>query len=354
MRALSNILCFVLTAALSLACVNSAQAIKVLFHGREAGATFRDDPFILIYLETTYGAANVTYMQGSAAAADGSSANGFDVVFLSSTMASSSTRDKYEDSPVGVVCDENALVSDGPTGNFMLSDNGGNQDATVGTTGKNKINILNSAHPLAGGLSGEVTVFNTTVTDTYWWQFARGDLAPGVVRVAETLLDIGGPTGISADYNGDFEVNAADHVLQRDGVNPLANEVATLGTNTSEDDVEWRRRFGSDSLPNSGDLQHAILAAEVGAELWGSAETGRPLTAAGRRVFFFMSDFGFADLSTDGVTLFKAAIDWAAVDPGAASGSSLGGVPEPGCCTLAIIALLGGWGMCRRRPATAG
>jgi len=141
MRTLRTFVCIVLATGLSLVFVDSATAIKILMHGREATAVFRDDPFVLAHLETTYGAANVTYMQGSAAAADGSSANGFDVVFLSSTMASSATRDKYEGSTVGVVTGENALISDDSVGNFMLSDTGGNQDATPGTLGKNKIDI---------------------------------------------------------------------------------------------------------------------------------------------------------------------------------------------------------------------
>ena len=45
---------------------------------------------------------------------------------------------------------------------------------------------------------------------------------------------------------------------------------------------------------------------------------GRPATAAGRRVFFFMSDFGSADLTEDGKKLFNAAIQWAAEKPSSA------------------------------------
>ena len=68
------------------------------------------------------------------------------------------------------------------------------------------------------------------------------------------------------------------------------------------------------SAANDG-LQHAILAADVGDQLLGSGATGSPATAPGRRVFFFVSDFGFFDLTDDGKTLFNAAIDWAAADP---------------------------------------
>src|SRR5688500_5781136 len=103
-------------------------------------------------------------------------------------MASSNTRGKYEDSPVGIVCDENALIHDNNEGNFFLSDAGGNRDNYINEV--QKINIVDPTHPLAAGLSGEVTVFNSLTGN--WWQFAQGALGPGVVRVAETLLtDVG-------------------------------------------------------------------------------------------------------------------------------------------------------------------
>jgi len=343
MGTLRNFSCAVIVVVLSLVFTGTANAIKVLMHGREAGATFRDDSFILTHLQDRYGAANVTYMAGIDAAPDGSSANGFDVVFISSTMASSNTRDKYEDTTKGVVFGENALANDDSVGNFMLSDSSGNQD---NINGKTKITIVNPSNPLAAGLSGEVTVFNTDVGD--WWQFGRGALPPGVVRVAATQLDLGGPINISADYNGSFEVDAGDYVYWRKG-GTLTNEVATSGTNTPEDYTAWRRRFGNISLPGSQDPQHAILAADVGGALWGNGEAGRPATAAGRRVFTFLSDFGFFDLTADGVKLFDAAIDWAAAT-GPGSGSALGAVPEPGCCFLAFIALFAGMAT-RRRSA---
>jgi hypothetical protein len=262
-------------------------------------------------------------------------------------MASSDTRNKYEDSPVGIVCDENALITDDPVGNFGLSDIGGNQD---NINGKTKINIVDPTHPLAAGLSGEVTVFNTDVGN--WWQFGRGTLAPGVVRVAAPQLEFGGPANVSADYNNDKQVNAADYVVWRKNLDQavaLPNEVATNGTVTPEDYDAWRRRF--DIITTANDEQHAILAADVGAQLWGNGEAGRPATAAGRRVFLFVSDFGFFDLTEDGVKLFDAAIEWAAASP-APGGAAVGAVPEPACSSLAVIAGLGGIAVLRRRSAT--
>jgi hypothetical protein len=245
-----------LVVGLSLPLADSAHAIKILMHGREPGPTFRDDPFTFMHLETVFGAANVDYIQGSTAPADGSAATGYDVLYISSTMASSDTRDKYEDSPVGIVDSENALVHDNNVGNFFLSDAGGNRDNYT-VIDLQKINILEPSHPLAAGLSGEVTVFNSPTSN--WWQFAQGNLGAGVVRVAETLL-------------------------------------ADVGT----------------------DPQHAILAADKGAQLLGDGTAGKPATAAGRRVFFFLSDTGSFDLTADGFKLFDAAIQWASEKPGSA------------------------------------
>jgi hypothetical protein len=247
--------CSMFVIGLSLASVDSAQAIKILMHGREPGPTFRDDPFTFMHLETAFGADNVDYMQGSVAPADGSAASGYDVLYISSTMASGDTRDKYEDSPVGIVNSENALVRDDSVGNYFLSDSGGNRDNYVNEV--QKINILDPGHPLAAGLSGEVTVFNSLTGN--WWQFAQGNLGAGVVRVAETLL-------------------------------------TDVGT----------------------DPQHAILAADKGAQLLGDGTPGKPATAAGRRVFFFLSDTGSFDLTADGFKLFDAAIQWAAEEPASA------------------------------------
>jgi hypothetical protein len=256
MRTLRRMTYLMLVVGLSLAVADSAHAIKILMHGREPGPTFRDDPFTFMHLETVFGADNVDYMQGSVAPADGSAANGFDVLYISSSMASSDTRDKYDDSPVGIVNSENALIHDNNVGNFFLSDAGGNRDNYT-VIDLQKINIVDPSHPLAAGLSGEVTVFNSTSGN--WWQFAQGALGPGVVRVAETLL-------------------------------------ADVGT----------------------DPQHAILAADKGAQLLGDGTAGKPATAAGRRVFFFLSDIGSFDLTADGFKLFDAAIQWAAEEPASA------------------------------------
>jgi hypothetical protein len=70
-------------------------------------------------------------------------------------------------------------------------------------------------------------------------------------------------------------------------------------------------------------------------------------------VFFFVSDFGFFDLTADGVKLFDAAIDWAAAHPGSGSGSLSSSVPEPTGLILAAIGLFAGLVFRRHRDPTS-
>jgi len=212
--------------------VTSANAAMILFHGKNATANAGSDGAILARLQSLYGASNVTYMQGSAAAADGSSAAGYDAVIISSTIASSDCRGKYQDATQAVMTWEAALAKD-DTGDFQMF------QTHYSGSGHAQIDIVDPTHPLAAGLSGTVTV--SSAPDMM--QYGRDGLGGGVDLVAST-------TG--------------------------------------------------------GD--HAILAADVGDALLGDGSPGNPSEAAGRRVFFFLHDSTFANLTPDGLKLFDAAV----------------------------------------------
>jgi hypothetical protein len=242
-----------------------ARAATILFHGNNAGATAGADGAVLAHLQSLYGAANVTYMQGSAAAGDGSSAAGYDAVIISSTIASSACRNKYEDAMQGVMTWEAALAKD-DTGDLQLF------ETHYSGAGHTQIDIVDETHPLAAGLSGTVTV--TSVAESM--QFGRDGLGGGVDLVAS----------------------------------------ATTGG------------------------YHAILAADVGDPLLGDGSAGKPSVAPGRRVFFFLHDGSFANLTPDGLKLFDAAVAYA--------------VPEPTSLALSLLTFVGFLGARGRRRRTAG
>ena len=164
------------------------RATNVLFHGANVDATFGDDAAVLSHLQSLFGADNVQYMQADMAATDGSSAMGFDAIVISSTFFSTTLRDVYEDTPVGVLSWEQALTRLYP-GEFHLSTWG--RTATTQT----QIDIVDPTHPLAAGLSGTVTVFSTART----MSLGTGVLGPGVSKVAA-------PTSAP----GDHAIMAAD------------------------------------------------------------------------------------------------------------------------------------------------
>ncbi len=58
--------------------------------------------------------------------------------------------------------------------------------------------------------------------------------------------------GVDGDYNDNGTVDSADYVIWRKGVQPLQNEVATIGTTDEQDYTAWRERFGNMSGSGSG------------------------------------------------------------------------------------------------------
>ena len=55
--------------------------------------------------------------------------------------------------------------------------------------------------------------------------------------------DVGTPTGVPGDYNGNNIVDAADYTVWRDG-GPLLNEGASLGMIDAADYNFWKTHFG--------------------------------------------------------------------------------------------------------------
>ena len=156
---------------------------------------------------------------------------------------------KYADTTVGLVNWEQALNRQA-VGEFNMSVGGATGDAQT------ELTIVDPSSPLAAGLSGTVTVFDSPATT----QWGTGDLGGGVNLVASSA----------------------------DGVN------------------------------------HAIFSADIGDALLGDGSAQSPDVAPGRRVMFFIQDSSFSNLTADGLSLFNAATDWAAV-------------PEPSSSLMGLI-----------------
>lgn len=229
---------------------DSAFAVDILFHGADVEATAGADGAVFDHLKSRYGADNVTYMQGDMAAADGSTADAFDLVIISSTLNSGTVRGKYADTTVGLMNWEQALNRQA-AGEFNMSVGGATGEAQT------EITIVDPTSPLAAGLSGSVTVFDAPATT----QWGTGALGAGVNLVASSA----------------------------DGAN------------------------------------HAIFSADVGDALLGDGSPQSPDIAPGRRVMFFIQDSSFNNLTAEGLSLFDAATDWAAV-------------PEPSSSLLGLLA----------------
>jgi hypothetical protein len=175
--------------------VPSAESQRVLLHGGNVDATNGDDGAVLSHLQSLYGAGNVTYMQGAMAAGDGSSALGFDAVVISSTLDSGTVRSKYDDIAIGVLQWEQALVHDDTAGNFFLSDGGA--DVGASTT---QIDIVDPNHPIAGGLSGTIDVFNMQQPT----MVGTGAVGPGVTVVANRTADANHHAILAADIGDEL------------------------------------------------------------------------------------------------------------------------------------------------------
>ncbi len=150
----------------------------ILFHGAGEDATSGADSAVLSHLQGRFGEPNVTYMQGEMAASDGSSADGFDLVIISSTLGSGSVRNKYADTTVGLMNWEQALMRQA-AGEFNMSVGG----RTLGS--ETQIEIVDPSHPIAAGLSGLVTVYSSPQTNSY----GRDGLAPGATLIAQGVTD---------------------------------------------------------------------------------------------------------------------------------------------------------------------
>ena len=158
-------------------------------------------------------------------------ANGKAIVLVSATVASADVAAKFRNSPAPVLMWEQAVQDD-----FGMTGNAGTDHATL--AGQTDLQIVDSAHPLAAGLSGVVTISN--VPEPFSW----GLPVAGAIKVAQIVDD---PT------------------------------------------------------------KFPLYAYDAGAPMFGG------FVAPAKRVMLPMGDITFESMTENGLRLFDAAVNWAAL-----------------------------------------
>lgn len=161
-------------ASLILSLSLSASATSVLFLGGGATPSSGADGSVMTFLETRYGAANVSYLNATASSAGDEA--GFDVLIISSTVGSSSVRGKFHDSTVGVLNWESEITDHGQAGEFGV------------TTRLNEAEVdhsirITSAHEITAGYAVGQVVQIVDGSDSVFWSVLPE--AAGVLHLAE-------------------------------------------------------------------------------------------------------------------------------------------------------------------------
>jgi hypothetical protein len=223
--------------------------------------------------------------------------------------------------------------------------------ATLGGSGAVGGALINRGTVAPGASTGTLTV-NGNYSQNLGATLAIeiGGTAPGTFDVLRVLE--GADTGpIAGDYNEDFAVNAADYTVWRDHLGQ-AFQLPNEGNDVSpgmvdQDDYDfWKANFGDANL-SFGD---ASLSGAVNIDLMSG------FTPTAGNMFTILTA---QSVSASGLTLSGESSGFSLiVNPtslvlhytGAGSGGLAGNaaVPEPACCLLAALAVIG-VGMWRRR-----
>ncbi|TFG87888.1 MAG: hypothetical protein E4H17_03085, partial [Gemmatimonadales bacterium] len=162
----------VVLAALLVVPQGAALGVSILFIGGGGTPTSGADGAVMTYLETRYGVGNVTYQQASATAAGAELA--YDALVISSTPGSGDIRSKFQNSPVGILNWEEAVVDD-EAGEFQLS-------VVNKPTGQTQINVVDASHYITASLPLGPRVVFTGGTETI---AQNGLISTGVQTLAQ-------------------------------------------------------------------------------------------------------------------------------------------------------------------------
>lgn len=152
-----------LAATSLLAGIASAQNVTtVLFIGNQ-GVTAGADADILTFLNSRYGAANVTYLDTEPNGIVKAALKGYDVVVLSSTPNSGRYRNIVHDSPAPIVNMEEAIADNNLGGEFAI---------TSGRTKETEVDhtiTITTKHPITNGFAVNSNVKICSGSAELWW-----------------------------------------------------------------------------------------------------------------------------------------------------------------------------------------
>lgn len=182
------------------AATNVSQAVTVLFIGNNATPSAGADANVMVHLQARYGVGNVIYKQASAAN-NTTDLLGVDVVVASSTPGSGDIRGKYQNSTVGVVNWEEAVMDSG-AGEFGLS--------SVVMTKSTTTTLLDITldHPITAGLSGQIPfahsgeTLNTSGLSGASFGLASAANGTGAGNAALFAVEAGGAVGVESPTEG--------------------------------------------------------------------------------------------------------------------------------------------------------
>jgi hypothetical protein len=184
---------------------------KILFLGANATASLGADAAVMSHLTTTFGAANVTYKQASAAN-NLSDLVGVDVLVLSSTPGSGDLRNKFHTSTVGILNWEEAVM-DTAAGEFGMA-------TTVMTKSVTTTQLaITQNHPVTQGLAGTISFLTGSGPETV----NTPAVFSGLTTVATAANGVNSTGGASVVGNAAiFIAEAGQSLVAATGASPAA------------------------------------------------------------------------------------------------------------------------------------
>ena len=243
---------------------------SLLFLGGQAGPTQGADAQVMDFLETTYGANNVSYKQASAAN-NTSDLNGIDLLILSSTTGSGSYRNKYHNSAVPILNWEEAVMDAG-SGEFGLS-----SQSIVKSTSMTQMTIAQS-HAITAGLTGTIDFVSagaeTLSTNSLFAGLTSVTVAANGTAANGNNSVVGNPTIFFAEAGQPVNPGSgASPAKGRRVMFPMTDSTFSSltadGRQLFENAVNWAAGVptGPPTVSNSAATNITAVAAQIGGEV---------------------------------------------------------------------------------------